>query len=92
MRFLKLLLLLLSSAFHINLSSAQIADDFRKSCASTSGNFTAKSTYDANLNRLFYQVSSDQDYNHGFYYMSVGESPDQVNVTALCRGDQNVDV
>ncbi|GKV41770.1 hypothetical protein SLEP1_g49263 [Rubroshorea leprosula] len=92
MRFLKLFLLLLFSAFHINLSSAQIASDFRKSCASNNGNFTANSTYDANLNRLFSQLSSSQDYNHGFYHMSVGQSPDQVNAIALCRGDQNVDV
>ncbi|GKV53866.1 hypothetical protein SLEP1_g60379 [Rubroshorea leprosula] len=75
----------------MNVSSAQIADDFRKSCASI-GNFTANSAYDANLNRLFFQLSSNQDFNNGFYNMSVGQSPDKVNAIALCRGDKNVSV
>ncbi|GLT67765.1 hypothetical protein SLA2020_400500 [Shorea laevis] len=91
MRFSVLFLFLISSAFNINVSSAQIADDFRKSCASI-GNFTRDDIYYANLNRLFSQLSSDQDFNHGFYSMSFGQSPDQVNAIALCRGDQNVDV
>ncbi|GKU88634.1 hypothetical protein SLEP1_g2871 [Rubroshorea leprosula] len=83
-----LFLLLLSFAFHINLSSAEGAVDFRKGCDISNGNFTANSTYEANLNRLFSQLSSDQDFKYGFYNMSVGQSPDQVNAIALCRGDQ----
>ncbi|GLT37667.1 hypothetical protein SLA2020_119710 [Shorea laevis] len=93
MGFSILFLFLLSSAFHINVSSsAQIASDFGKSCNDSNGNFTANSAYGANLNRLFSQLSSDQDFNYGFYNMSVGQSPDQVNAIALCRGDQQEDV
>ncbi|GLT67767.1 hypothetical protein SLA2020_400520 [Shorea laevis] len=88
MGFSRLFLFLLSSAFHINLGSAEGAIDFRKSCDISNGNFTPNSIYKANLNRLFSQLSSDQDFNYGFYNMSVGQSPDQVNAIALCRGDQ----
>ncbi|GKV50956.1 hypothetical protein SLEP1_g57633 [Rubroshorea leprosula] len=88
MEFSRLFLLLLSSAFHINLSSSEVAIDFRKNCNISDGNFTANSPYAANLNRLFSQLSSDQDFNYGFYNISVGQSPDQVNAIALCRGDQ----
>ncbi|GLT90707.1 hypothetical protein SLE2022_086270 [Rubroshorea leprosula] len=88
MGFSRLFLLLLSSAFHINLSSPEVAIDFRKNCNISDGNFTANSPYRANLNRLFSQLSSDQDFNYGFYNISVGQSPDQVKAIALCRGDQ----
>ncbi|GKV50955.1 hypothetical protein SLEP1_g57632 [Rubroshorea leprosula] len=89
MGFSRLFLLLLSSAFHINLSSSEVAPNFRKNCSISDGNFTANSPYEANLNRLFSQLkSSDQDFNYGFYNISVGQSPDQVNAIALCRGDQ----
>ncbi|GLT83177.1 hypothetical protein SLE2022_014820 [Rubroshorea leprosula] len=90
MGFSRLFLFLLSSAFHINLSSVEGAVDFRKSCDISRGNFTANSTYKANLNRLFSQISN-QDFNYGFYNMSVGQKPDQVNAIALCRGDQKED-
>ncbi|GKV39951.1 hypothetical protein SLEP1_g47643 [Rubroshorea leprosula] len=90
MGFSRLFLLLLSSAFHINLSSSKVALYFRYNCSISHGNFTANSPYEANLNRLFSQLkSSDQDFNYGFYNISVGQSPDQVNAIALCRGDQN---
>ncbi|GLU11502.1 hypothetical protein SLE2022_282420 [Rubroshorea leprosula] len=62
-----------------------------KSCNESNGIFTANSSYEANLNRLFSQLSSDQDFNYGFYNMSVGQSPDQVNAIALCRGDLQED-
>ncbi|GLT37675.1 hypothetical protein SLA2020_119790 [Shorea laevis] len=91
MGFSILFLFLLSSAFHINLSSSEVAADFLYSCDTSNGNFTANSAYGANLNRLFSQLSSDQDFNYGFYNMSVGQSPDQVNAIALCRGDQQED-
>ncbi|GKV39028.1 hypothetical protein SLEP1_g46864 [Rubroshorea leprosula] len=92
MGFSVLFLFIISSAFHINLtSSADIADDFRSSCDGSNGDFIANSTYKDNLNLLFSNLS-DQDYNHGFYNVSVGQSPDQVNAIALCRGDQNEDI
>ncbi|GLT99209.1 hypothetical protein SLE2022_166620 [Rubroshorea leprosula] len=92
MGFSVLFLFLISSAFHINLtSSADIALDFRSSCVSSSGDFIANSAYGDNLNLLFSNLSN-QDFNHGFYNVSVGQSPDQVNAIALCRGDQNEDI
>ncbi|GLT90706.1 hypothetical protein SLE2022_086260 [Rubroshorea leprosula] len=85
MGFSRLFLLLLSSAFHINLSSSKVPP----ACSISNGYFTANSPYEANLNRLFSQLkSSDQDFNYGFYNISVGQSPDQVNAIALCRGDK----
>ncbi|GLT32075.1 hypothetical protein SLA2020_067650 [Shorea laevis] len=86
----RLILFLFSSVFLINHCSA-IASGFRSSWASN-GNFTANSTYEANLNRLFSNLSSDQDFNYGFYYMSMGQSPDKINAIGLCRGDQKEDV
>ncbi|GKV51227.1 hypothetical protein SLEP1_g57896 [Rubroshorea leprosula] len=89
MRFSMLFLFLISSAFHINLtSSAGIAADFQKSC---DGSNIANSSYEANLNLLFSKLV-DQDFNHGFYNVSVGQSPDQVNAIALCRGDKKEDI
>ncbi|GLT59652.1 hypothetical protein SLA2020_324600 [Shorea laevis] len=92
MGFSVLFLFLISSAFHINLtSSADIAADFRWSCDGNNGDLIANSTYKDNLNLLFSNLS-DQDYNHGFYNVSVGQSPDQVNAIALCRGDKTEDI
>ncbi|GLT83157.1 hypothetical protein SLE2022_014640 [Rubroshorea leprosula] len=89
MGFSTLFLFLISSSFHISLtSSAEVAADFRSNCT---GNSIANSTYEANLNLLFSKLS-DQDFNHGFYNVSVGQSPDQVNAIALCRGDKNEDI
>ncbi|GLT27482.1 hypothetical protein SLA2020_024770 [Shorea laevis] len=92
MGFSILFLFLISSAFHINLtSSAEIAADFRKSCDSSNGDFIANSAYEDNLNLLFSKLV-DQDFNDGFYNVSVGQSPDQVNAIALCRGDKKEDI
>ncbi|GLT25429.1 hypothetical protein SLA2020_005580 [Shorea laevis] len=87
----RLFLILFSSVFLTNLCSA--ADPtFRSSCSSSEGNFTANSTYGSNLNGLFSHLISDEVFNYGFYNMSVGQSPDQVNAIGLCRGDKKEDV
>ncbi|GLU23196.1 hypothetical protein SLE2022_392200 [Rubroshorea leprosula] len=85
-----LLLILVSAVFLINLISA--ADPYFQSACVNNGNFTANSTYGTNVNRLFSQLTSTADFDYGFYNMSVGRSPDQVNAIGLCRGDQKEDV
>ncbi|GLT52622.1 hypothetical protein SLA2020_259530 [Shorea laevis] len=86
----RLFLILFFFVFLTNLCST--ADSlFLPSCSSSYGNFTANSTYGSNLNGLFSQLISDEVFNYGFYNMSVGQSPDQVNAIALCRGDKKED-
>ncbi|PPR96131.1 hypothetical protein GOBAR_AA24536 [Gossypium barbadense] len=62
---------------------------FQHSCISTAGNYSANSTYQANLNTIFSQLTSQSDFNYGFYNLSAGRDPNQVNAIALCRGDRN---
>ncbi|GLT31293.1 hypothetical protein SLA2020_060390 [Shorea laevis] len=47
----------------------------------------SNSTYQTNLNRLFSSFTSNSGNNYGFYNVSFGQTPDQVNAVALCRGD-----
>ncbi|XP_022723473.1 putative receptor-like protein kinase At4g00960 isoform X2 [Durio zibethinus] len=64
--------------------------NFRSSCVSAAGNYTANSTYQANLNNIFSQLISLTEFNYGFYNLSVGdENATKVNAIALCRGDIN---
>ncbi|XVF25966.1 hypothetical protein REPUB_Repub13aG0259500 [Reevesia pubescens] len=63
-----------------------------QSCSDNRGNFTTKSTYEANLNDLLSSFSSIAANDYGFYNMSVGENTDTVNAIALCRGDIQPDV
>ncbi|KAA3477885.1 Cysteine-rich RLK 29 [Gossypium australe] len=62
---------------------------FQHGCISTAGNYSANSTYQANLNTIFSQLTSQSDFNYGFYNLSAGRDPNQVNAIALCRGDRN---
>ncbi|XVF27791.1 hypothetical protein REPUB_Repub14bG0139400 [Reevesia pubescens] len=75
----------------ISFSNAQNALLF-PSCSDDRGNFTANSTYEANLNTLLSSFSSIDANDYGFYNMSVGENSNRVNAIALCRGDINPDV
>ncbi|GLT67762.1 hypothetical protein SLA2020_400470 [Shorea laevis] len=86
----RLFLILFSFVFLTNLCSTADAL-FLWSCSSSKGNFTANSTYGSNLNGLFSQLISDEVFNYGFYNMSVGQSPDQVNAVGLCRVDKKED-
>ncbi|GLU23209.1 hypothetical protein SLE2022_392330 [Rubroshorea leprosula] len=86
----RLLLILFFSVFLISLIYATDLN-FRFACVNN-GNFTTNSTYGTNLNRLFFQLSTTADFSYGFYNLSVGRSPDQVNAIGLCRGDQMEDV
>ncbi|KAL4308178.1 hypothetical protein GQ457_01G041570 [Hibiscus cannabinus] len=62
---------------------------FLSNCNETSGNYTANSTYEANLNTIISGFSTLTEFNYGFFNLSTGESPDQVHSIALCRGDMN---
>ncbi|KAL4367336.1 hypothetical protein GQ457_05G030130 [Hibiscus cannabinus] len=64
---------------------------FQSRCVDTAGNYTANSAYQANLNSIFSQLTSHPDFNYGFYNLSAGQNPNQVNAVALCRGDRNQD-
>ncbi|KAK8972400.1 hypothetical protein V6N11_034291 [Hibiscus sabdariffa] len=64
---------------------------FQASCVNTAGNYTANSTYQANLNTIFSQLTSHPDFNNGFYNLSAGQNSNHVNAVALCRGDRNQD-
>ncbi|CAD5179083.1 unnamed protein product [Musa acuminata subsp. malaccensis] len=78
--FLKLLLLLL-------LFSVISADPLYNICGTT-GNFSANSTYQTNLNLLLSRLASNVSAS-GFINDTVGRTPDQVYGFALCRGDVN---
>ncbi|GLU23198.1 hypothetical protein SLE2022_392220 [Rubroshorea leprosula] len=89
MRSSGIFLILFFSVFLIYLPSAADAD-FHFACVNN-GNYTANSTFGTNLNLLFSQLSTTVDFNYGFYNLSAGRSPDQVNAIGLCRGDQKED-
>nr|TKR83504.1 putative receptor-like protein kinase [Populus alba] len=56
-------------------------------CVVENGNYTANSTYQANLKYLLNSVYSNTEIDYGFYNFSYGESPDKVYAIGLCRGD-----
>lgn len=86
-----LFLLVLNLVF--NFSTAQNSNKLTtSSCSNGRGNFTAGSTYEANLNNLLSSFSSVTANDYGFYNLSVGQDPDTVNAIALCRGDVQPDV
>ncbi|XP_064999493.1 cysteine-rich receptor-like protein kinase 10 [Musa acuminata AAA Group] len=59
-----------------------------KVCNTSAGNFTAKSTYDSNLNLLLSSLVSNGS-APGFFTDTVGRIPNQVQGLVLCRGDTN---
>ncbi|TYI04441.1 hypothetical protein ES332_A10G018000v1 [Gossypium tomentosum] len=58
------------------------------SCANNTGNYTANSAYERDLNTIFKQITSITKSNYRFYNKKVGE----VNAMALCRADVKLDV
>ncbi|KAL4312057.1 hypothetical protein GQ457_01G041560 [Hibiscus cannabinus] len=62
---------------------------FERNCSETSGNYTANSAYETNLNSIISGFSTLREFDYGFFNLSAGESPDQVHSIALCRGDMN---
>ncbi|CAI9787894.1 unnamed protein product [Fraxinus pennsylvanica] len=55
-------------------------------CPDNGRRYTRNSTYERNLNTSLSSVPPNIDTN-GFYNASTGETPDRVNVIALCRAD-----
>ncbi|KAJ9566210.1 hypothetical protein OSB04_002176 [Centaurea solstitialis] len=72
------------------LSVSQASDDFHIECSGA--NFTINSAYQINRdNAVSSVITNDPNNRYGFYNLSRGETPDQVNVIALCRGDVEQD-
>ncbi|KAJ4816337.1 cysteine-rich RECEPTOR-like kinase [Rhynchospora pubera] len=94
MKFPQLTILLFSIfILFLSLSSptAEAADALYQTCGST-GNFTANSTYAANLETLFTNLTNgatNSTRNFGFAKSSVGSVPNLVSGLVLCRGDVN---
>ncbi|XP_022720566.1 cysteine-rich repeat secretory protein 38-like [Durio zibethinus] len=81
--------LLFSYSVVLSLATLTLSDDvyFEHSCNEIRGNYTANSNYQGNLNSIVSHFSSLTEFNYGFFNLSAGVSPDNVNVIALCRGD-----
>ncbi|KAL4310897.1 hypothetical protein GQ457_01G041580 [Hibiscus cannabinus] len=59
-------------------------------CNETTGNYTANSAYEDNLNTIISRFSNLSEISYGFSNLTAGESgPDKVYSIALCRGDMN---
>ncbi|KAK8575338.1 hypothetical protein V6N12_063013 [Hibiscus sabdariffa] len=86
------LLFLLALSLVFTFSTAQNSNPTASSCSNDRGNFTAGSAYETNLNTLFSSFSSIAANDYGFYNLSIGQTPDQVNAIALCRGDVQPEV
>ncbi|RVW87102.1 Cysteine-rich receptor-like protein kinase 26 [Vitis vinifera] len=56
-------------------------------CSENVGTYSNNSTYQSNLNTLLSTLFSYKEINYGFYNFSFGQSPNEVNAIALCRGD-----
>ncbi|KAF3320604.1 cysteine-rich receptor-like protein kinase 10 [Carex littledalei] len=72
--------------------AAEAADVVYQSCGTT-GNYTANSTYEANLRTLFTDLTknaTNSTTNFGFSKSSVGSTPNLVSGLVLCRGDVNL--
>ncbi|XP_078149257.1 cysteine-rich receptor-like protein kinase 6 [Carex rostrata] len=72
--------------------AAEGANVVYQSCGTT-GNYTANSTYEANLRTLFTDLrknATNSSTNFGFAKSSVGSTPDLVVGLVLCRGDVNL--
>ncbi|KAL3596257.1 hypothetical protein D5086_007894 [Populus alba] len=87
MAFLQMLFLLCPIFMHFIVpNTAQPEINFHL-CVVENGNYTANSTYQANLKYLLNSVYSNTEIDYGFYNFSYGESPDKVYAIGLCRGD-----
>ncbi|RDX85763.1 Cysteine-rich receptor-like protein kinase 26, partial [Mucuna pruriens] len=56
-------------------------------CIDKNGNYTANSTFQANLKTLLSNLSSNTNIDYGFYNVSKGQNSDKVNAIGMCRGD-----
>nr|GMC78718.1 putative receptor-like protein kinase At4g00960 [Ipomoea batatas] len=60
-------------------------------CGASEQNYTQNSIYHTNLNTVLSSLSSNLN-QYGFSYVSMGDNPDRVSATALCRGDVEADI
>ncbi|GLU22955.1 hypothetical protein SLE2022_389910 [Rubroshorea leprosula] len=67
------------------------SDELFSYCAANAS-FVKNSTYQANLNRLLSNLSSDIQKGSGFYNVSYGQNNNKVNAIALCRGDVGAEI
>ncbi|KAJ9566211.1 hypothetical protein OSB04_002177 [Centaurea solstitialis] len=70
-----------------NLFPLLVSQDIIYPTCDENANFTINGTYQRNLDDALLSLVSDTSITYGFYNRTVGEAPDQVHVTALCRGD-----
>ena len=56
-------------------------------CLNNTGFYTTKSNYEANLNTLLSDLTSNTKIDCGFYNISYGQNSDKVSGIGLCRGD-----
>ncbi|KAH1035990.1 hypothetical protein AAZX31_20G125400 [Glycine max] len=81
-----LLLFLILHAILMSLATSQ-PNFVKHYCFDQNGNYTANSTFQANLNTLLSNLSSNTEIDYGFYNFSNGQNTDKVNVIGMCRGD-----
>ncbi|XP_071697941.1 cysteine-rich receptor-like protein kinase 15 [Rutidosis leptorrhynchoides] len=82
------ILILLFIFIIINLITLSICQDLTPSfCNDNNANFSINSTYHRNLDNALSSLTDDTSITYGFYSHSIGQTPNQVNVIALCRGD-----
>jgi hypothetical protein len=92
MVFSRLHLSFLSAIFMLTAQAVAQPSFLYHSCLNDKGNYTAKSTYEENLNHLLSSLSSNTKIDYGFYNSSYGQNSDKVYATGLCSGDVNPDV
>ncbi|KAJ9136288.1 hypothetical protein P3X46_033380 [Hevea brasiliensis] len=66
-------------------------DFMHQFCYNDRGNYTENSTYQRNLDSVLSSLASNTEIDYGFYNLSIGQAPNQVNAIALCRGDVGLD-
>ncbi|XP_050258372.1 cysteine-rich receptor-like protein kinase 44 isoform X1 [Quercus robur] len=85
-------ILLFLSAICIFIAQAFAQPNFLYHFCLDKGNYTSKSTYNANLNNALSSLSSNTEIDYGFYNFSYGQNPDKVYSLGLCRGDVQPDI
>jgi hypothetical protein len=86
------LLLFLSAIFMLAAQAVAQPAFLYHFCLNDKGNYTADSTYEANLNRLLSSLYTNTEIDYGFYNSSNGQNSDEAYAIGLCRGDVNPDV
>ncbi|KAL4563105.1 hypothetical protein LXL04_027138 [Taraxacum kok-saghyz] len=75
----------------VNLLTLSVSQELTFPSCDQTANFTTNSAYQRNLAEALSSLTSDTNITYGFYTRSVGQTPDQVNAMAMCRGDVDPD-